>query len=122
MAYDSKQAVKQLKDKTDELDATSTNTGVRLQNAHMYTNSLMALSQAVGCRLEAMAWGMVLVGLGQRDAEDMARRFIEDDKARERYQDVRVELMELTQDLVSQALAQNCDCHNSEVPAPLLGE
>ena len=121
MAFNSEAAAQKLNLKADELERLTTKTAVRLQSAHMFTDALIAVSQAAGCRLDSTALAMVLFGWSQRDSEDAARRYIEDDKARTQFNDTRLELLSLTTDLVAAALRENCGCQQSEVPATLIG-
>ena len=119
MAFDSKQADQQLMDVYEKLNLISSNAGVRLQNAAMYASALLSLTQAEKCRLEAMAWGLMTMGLAQREARDIGRQFIEDETARDKYEDTRLELVKLTEDIVARALEGSCSCQRGAEPSPV---
>lgn len=95
---------------------------MELQNAHLYSDALVAVSQANGCRLEAAARAMALLGMTRQDVSDAARRWIETPATRLRYYDAVGEMLHLTEELVAQALQENCGCQGGDQPAPLIGD
>ena len=122
MAYDVEAAAKKLLDAFEEMKNISNNQAVKFSQSHLYSDALVALSQAVGCRLSPFARAMALMGTTMEFDREIQYRNIDDVKTREKLGESRVAFLSLTEDLVSEALKENCGCRVGTEPAPLIGD
>ena len=76
-----------------------------------------ALLAATECRLERMARGLLYFGMHQFTLSGHADQLIEDRRIRDNFQDERVKLLTLTEDLIAEALENNCGCTRNQNPS-----
>ena len=122
MSFAAESAAAKLQAKLGELNEVFPSTAMELQNAHLYSDALIALRQANGCRLEEAVRAMVMVGMAVGEGTDVAVKYIESPNHRMHYHDVVFEMLALTEGLVAQALVENCACQGSDQPAPLIAD
>ena len=120
--FDRIKAMRDLDAGLERLNKVSPNIAMHLSNGHIHSDAILAVSQATGCRLEAMAQAMVFMGLSLAENDRIAYRNLESPEVRQEHSKLRLELLELTEQLMAQALEAECQCHKKEEPAPFLGE
>ena len=115
-------AVKELQDCLERMQKLSSNTGVRLAQAHLYSDALIALSQADACRLEPLIRMSAMIGVSMQANTDLFYRQIEDEATRSKLAEAQVEMLTLAENLISQALQANCSCRAGTEPARLIAD
>ena len=76
-----------------------------------------ALVAATECKLDKMARGLLYFGMHQFALSGRADQLIEDRRIRNTFQDERVKLLTLTEDLIVEALEMNCGCTMNRNPS-----
>lgn len=114
--------LKQLEEVYKELNDASDSQAMRMSNRHLYDDARVAVSQAAGCRIGPTMRAFLLMGHTLNYHNEDVRRYVEDEKARERIYQAAVHIQQLAEDLALEALTSTCMCKNSQDPAPLLGE